>query len=400
MQLVETIYSKFNTELDELCLISKNLYNYANYILRQEYVSSKKYISYESLYHLVKDNENYKILSAQTSQSILRLLVKNWKAFKMATKSYFKNKTNFSGRPKLPKYKDKSKGRNILIFPFQNIALKNGYIKIPKTNFKFKVSNKVNNAKKINQVRIIPENKRFKIEIIYTVETKERDGCIDKVLGIDLGIDNFATCTNNSGLKPIIINGKNLKSINQFYNKKKAKLQSNLNKNTYWSNKLESLTFKRNMKVKDFMHKASKYIIDYCIKNKIDTIVIGKNKHWKNKVNLGNKTNQKFVGIPYNNFISMIQYKCELHGLNCIVNEESYTSKCSALDLEPVMKHVNYKGNRSKRGLFLDSKGRKINADVNGSLNIIRKVVDDELFSEQLQLIEGLVFNPIIKNIL
>jgi IS605 OrfB family transposase len=210
-------------------------------------------------------------------------------------------------------------------------------------------------------------------------------------------VNNLAVCTSNQALKPIILNGRPLKSINQFYNKKRAEMQSKL-QNKFTSKKISKLTFKRNNKIQDFIHKSSRLIVNYCIENEIDTIIIGKNDNWKQNINIGKQNNQNFVSIPHAKFINLIQYKAQLEGIKVILTEESYTSKCSSLDLEKVCKHETYKGTRIKRGLF-QSSNKLINADVNGSLNIMRKVVDDETFKECLQSIEGLVFNPIKINL-
>ena len=176
-------------------------------------------------------------------------------------------------------------------------------------------------------------------------------------------------------LKPILINGKPLKSINQYYNKKLANLKSKLRNEKKTSKRIKSLTNKRNNKVNDYLHKTSRLITNYLVSNNINTLVVGKNKEWKQDVNIGKKNNQNFVQIPHSRLIDMLLYKCKLRGINVIITEESYTSKCSFLDDEGIKKHKVYKGNRIKRGLFKSSEGVLINADVNGSLNILKKVV-------------------------
>ena len=202
----------------------------------------------------------------------------------------------------------------------------------------------------------------------------------DNYLSIDLGLNNLMTCYDTKNNKSFIVNGKPAKSINQYYNKKKITLQNNLikNHNKYTSNRLNNLTLKRNNKISDYLHKSSRFIVNYCVENQISNIIVGYNKEWKQEINIGKKNNQNFVQIPHKNLINMLEYKSKLEGINFIQNEESYTSKCSALDLESLNKHDNYMGKRVKRGLFVSSNGIKINADLNGALNILRKVVPDK----------------------
>ena len=191
-----------------------------------------------------------------------------------------------------------------------------------------------------------------------------------------IGVNNLCAIGSNV-LKPIIINGKPLKSINQYYNKKLAKLKSELKNEKKTSKRIKSLTNKRNNKVNDYLHKSSRLIVNYLVSNNINTLVIGKNKEWKQNAKIGKRNNQNFIQIPHTRFIEMLEYKCKLEGITVIVTEESYTSKCSFMDNEPIKKHTNYVGKRVKRGLFKSSKGILINADLNGSLNILKKVVGE-----------------------
>jgi len=195
-----------------------------------------------------------------------------------------------------------------------------------------------------------------------------------------LGLNNLMTCYDTKNNNSLIVNGKPVKSINQFYNKKRAYIQSKLikNHNKYNSNRLNNLTLKRNNKIQDYLHKSSRFIVNYCVKNDISNLVVGYNKEWKQEINIGKRNNQNFINLPHYKMLYMLEYKCKLEGINFIQNEESYTSKCSALDLETLNKHDNYLGKRVKRGLFITSKGIKINADLNGALNILRKVAPDK----------------------
>ena len=213
-------------------------------------------------------------------------------------------------------------------------------------------------------------------------------------LGIDLGLNNLASCVSNTG-SCFIINGKPLKSINQYYNKRLAYLKSRLKDNKQVSKQIRSLTNKRNNKIKDYLHKASRVLINHVVSNGINTIVIGHNRCWKQEINIGKRNNQNFVSIPFNMFISMISYKATLEGINVKIVEESYTSKCSFLDNEQICKHEEYAGRRVKRGLFKTSSGGIINADINAAFNIIRKSAKEAFDVSILPEGRGFWWNPI-----
>ena len=383
----------FYSYCDNMCSKSKNIYNYANYIIRQEFINSSKWIRYNELEKQLKQHETYKSLPAQSSQQTLILLDKNWKSFFKSIKDYSKNKDKYLGRPKLPKYKKKD-GKSVTVFTNQQCKIKNKLIKFPKTNLTIQTK-----ADKLQQVRIVPKSNHYIVEVLYKKAITSLNLNTSNVIGIDLGLDNFATITNNIGLQPIVINGKSIKSINQYFNKKKAKLMSYVgSKGT--SNRIKKLTNKRNCKVDDFMHKSSRKTIDYCIKNNIGTIVIGKNKDWKQEVNLGKINNQNFTNIPYDSFIKKLQYKAKLVGIDVILTEESYTSKASCLNLDKMKKGIEFSGKRIKRGLYKTKNNILINADVNGSYNIIRKVFLKD-FKKDLkwERIEGVGLHPIKLNI-
>ncbi len=387
MQRTERHIILNSKKIDDICFLSKNLYNLANYYIRQEFINNKKWLRYLDIYKIVKDTVDYKVLPAQTAQQILKLLDKNWVSFFKNIKFYKKNGS--LGKPRLPKYKHKTKGRNITVFTNQQISIKKGFINFPKRSNLEPLKTKV---KGIQQIRIIPQATCYVIEVIYKKEVKSVEKVFGTYLSIDIGLNNLATCTNNIGKSPFIVNGKPLKSINQYFNKKRALLMSYVG-NLGWSNRIKRLTHKRNNKINDYIHKTSRFIVNYCIEHRIENIVIGKNNDWKQNINLGKRNNQNFVNVPFDKLIQQIQYKSEDVGINVINQEESYTSKCSFLDLEPVKKQVKYLGKRVKRGLFKSFKGILINADVNGSLNILRKVVDDSLIREIIN--RGLVLKPI-----
>ena len=232
------------------------------------------------------------------------------------------------------------------------------------------------------------------MEVVYEVKEIELKEDNKRYCGIDLGLNNLATVTSNVA-QSYIINGRPVKSINQYYNKKKAYLQSKLSGKQRTSNRIQRLTLKRNNKVKDYFHKSTAYIVNQLVSDSINTIIIGQNKDWKQDINIGKRNNQSFTSIPHSTFINMLKYKCRLKGINVICREESYTSKSSFLDLDPIPdlkeKNVDFSGMRIQRGLYRSKNGSVINADVNGSYNIMRKEVGDVVIPTD----RGFVFNPI-----
>jgi len=381
--------------IDDLCFKSKNLYNYANYIIRQEFINNGNWIRVNDLDKMLQSHESYKELGSQAAQKTLQLLDKNWKSFFKAIKDWKKYPDKYLGRPKLPKYKDKN-GRNILMLKNIQCRIEDELLKFSWKPFReFTIPTRAYG--KLIQVRFIPKRSHYVMEIVYEIDVPETRLDSNKVIGIDLGINNFATISNNTGLKPFIINGKTIKSMNQYYNKKKAEFQSDLKKrhNKDWSNRLQQLTNKRNNKINDYLHKTSKYIVDWCIENQIDTVVIGKNKNWKQESKMSKKVNQNFIGIPYDLFIQKLQYKCENVGIRFIETEESYTSGTSFLDSELPIKENYDKTRRVYRGLFKSNAGRLINADLNGAYQIIKKVISNA-FAEG---IEGVGLHPVRVNL-
>jgi putative transposase len=367
--------------IDQAAFASKNLYNLANYHMRQSFIHQGKYMGYAEVYHLVKQTDAYKALPRKVSNDILRLLDKNWKAFRKALAAWYEDPSQFLGRPCLPKYKDKQQGRNILIYDIQALsstALKKGVI--APSQLGIAVPTKQHNVK---QVRIVPRHGHYVVEVVYERQEKQEQVNPDLVAGIDIGLNNLATLTSNKpGFTPLLVNGRPLKSINQYYNKRKADLESKLMKRDsrrHTSRQLERLTNKRTRKINHYLHTHSHRIIEHLIEEGIGTLVIGKNANWKQEANMGKRNNQQFVQIPHARFIEMLTYKAELVGIRVILQEESHTSKCSFLD------------KRVKRGLFRASTGRRINADINGSLNIIRKAIPDSF----RQGIEGVAVRPV-----
>ena len=382
------------------CQQSKNLYNHANYLIRQEFMKNKKLIKYTDLDKILKADEEYSdyqnMPTAQSAQQILRLLDKNWKAFMVSIKDWSKNKEKYSGRPELPKYLKKN-GSYILILTNQNCKLKDGKIHFPKVFQGFTINPKFiekENVVSFQQVRLIPHKNRIVAEVVYNIDVPEIKADNQRYIGIDIGINNLATVCNNIGGSAFIINGKPLKSINQYYNKQVSRyreITKRMNKADY-SKRMDRLTEKRNSKIDDYLHKASRYIINYCVKNNIHTIVIGKNKEWKQNSRLSKKVNQNFVQIPFARLIEMIQYKAEEKGIAVILTEESYTSGTSFIDNEEPVKENYNKARRIFRGLFVSNNGVKINADLNGAYQILKKVVP-------IKWDRGCVLHPFVVNV-
>ena len=376
-----------------MCFKSKNLYNYANYIIRQEFINNGNWIKYNQLFQLVKESEPYKDIGNNTGQGTLRILDKNWKAFFKAIKDWKKNPSKYLGRPKIPKYKDKD-GRFLLSLDSNKVKLKDGYVYFAWKPFKpYNNMFKTNAQERILQCRFIPRCGKYVMEIVYEIEVPDISETSDRVAAIDIGVDNFITMVNNIGENPIAVKGGVIKSINQFYNKQKANIQSELKKvnGKDWSKKLQKLTDKRYEMIKYQMHCISKYVVDWCVLYGIDTLIVGHNDEWKQK----KQGMQNFTYIPYELFIQMLAYKCENNGIKFVENEEAYTSATSFLDNEDPVKENYNKERRVHRGLFIADCGKKINADVNGAYQILKKVIP-EAFSNG---IEGAGSHPTFINL-
>ena len=397
------IIKKSNSYYNMFCEFthqSKNLYNHANYLVRKEFTENNRWLRYQDLDKILKKDIDYpdyrNMPTAQAAQQTLQLVDQNWRSFFSLIKDWSKNKDKYSGRPKLPKYKPKN-GRIVFMLTNQQVKLKDDLLHFPKSFNGFTIKSRcvtLNNFEKINQIRIVPNNQIFCIEIVYSVVINDNmlpdNG---RHMSIDLGLDNLATIVTNTGLQPVLVNGKGLKSINQYYNKQKAYYQSiskSMN-DKFYTNRLYRLTQKRNFKIEDALHKISKYIVDIALENKITTIVIGNNKNWKQSISLGKRTNQSFVSIPHQKLIEKIMYKARTQGINVTLTEESYTSGTSFLDKEQPNKEFYNNKRRVYRGLFISNNNKSINADVNAAYQIMKKVFPNE-FSDG---IEGVVLHPV-----
>ena len=392
--------------LDDYCFKGKNLYNNAMYHIRQYYLYYRSlqdnkpienldlpaylldymkdkgsYIDYYKLDYLSKQlnnslTEDYKSLPISScSQGVLKQLNQNWQSFFKSIKDFAKHPDKYKGKPKLPKYLDKN-GRYLLILTNQNCKIKDGYITFPKSFDNFKLQTKVDNIK---QVRVIPKGNYYQIEVIYNKIGKPLKEDNNKYLSVDIGVNNLAAITNNFNGKQFLISGKPLKSVNQYYNKLLANYKSKSKRyNGLDSTKrIQSLTENRNNFMKTYMHKASKLLIDLAVSYDVSKIVIGYNKDWKQEVNIGKQNNQTFVSIPFLTFVNYVSYKAKLQGIEVIITEESYTSGTSYIDRELPIKENYNKNRRIHRGLFKSNDGILLNSDVNGSYQILKKVIGD-----------------------
>lgn len=375
VRVEQTVINKnhilFNT-INDFCIRSTNMYNFANFYVRKNFLENKKWIRYQEMQKLFKSEEPYKKLMSQSSQCILQVLERDWKSFFEGAKAYRKDSTNFIGTPKFPRYK--KKGCPSTWYLKNN----NTYIKDGKLFFRLKVMNgfgfKTSVKDRLISVRFVPKNGIIILEIIYEKQINIIENKNNNILGVDFGVDNFITMSNNVGKNPILIKGKIIKSINQYYNKSLSFYKSKLETGIYTSNRIKSITRKRNFKIKNYMHHVSKFILEYCIVNNISKIVIGYNKTWKQGVKFIKKVKQNFICIPYELFLLQLKYKAKDYGVEIFIIEESYTSGTSFLDNEIPIKENYNKSRRIERGLFKSNSGKLINSDVNASLQIIKKV--------------------------
>ena len=389
-QQVKHLSKKEFRNLKYLCHIAKNLKNQAIYNVRQHYFNNKKYLSYNENYKMLKNSENYKKLNSNMAQQILKEVDESFKSF-FALLKLAKN-GQYNGKIKLPNYLDKD-GFTTLVIGF--VRLKDDMLIVPYSNSFKKTHQEVKiklpsvlKDKKIKEIRIIPKqhSRYFEIQYIYEVEEVQRELNKENVLGIDLGIDNLCTCVTNTGAS-FIIDGRKLKSINQYYNKINAKLQSIKDKQKIERTTLRQkrITRKRNNRINDYLSKAARTIVNYCLNNDIGKLVLGYNEDFQRNSNIGSINNQNFVNIPYGKLRDKLIYLCKLYGIEFKLQEESYTSKASFFDGDEIpiydkenLQEYVFSGKRIKRGLYQTSTGKLINADCNGALNILRKskVVD------------------------
>ena len=396
-------------ELDQLCFLSKNLYNAGLYAVRQYFFAEKKFLGYNRLTNQFSgtNQTDYRALPAKVAEHVLKLVCQNFKSFFALLSK--KKSGEYRSSVKIPKYLPKIIGRQVLHYTNQAISVKAkvGYIKLSMTNIFIK-----SKVKRVQFVRVVPKANKITIEIGYKKElpvlknlSKSR-----RFSAVDIGVDNLAT-VSFADSEPFIVNGKPLKSINQFFNKVNAGLvsrQRKINPNaTTRTTKMLTLSMKRDNKINDYLHKASRYIVNQLVSCDVTDLIIGHNNGWKQGTNLGKKTNQNFISIPFNRFIDMLCYKCALVGISVHIVDESYTSKASFLDRDfiptymkvDLLKH-KFSGRRKCRGLYKSKIFQKVlNADVNGSLNIMRKFFQSNSETCSPVFNRESYFNPMIHTI-
>ena len=391
--------------------VCKDIYNQSLFILRRELEENNNLISKFDLPKVIREIKNlegelnYRKLPAKSSEKVVQLASQTVKSYFKALKDWKKNPSKYRGKPKFPNFLPKN-GYQVMSIYGSSLSIKGNVIQFGKKTFgqpvqisipekeylKYRhlwykdiqrsITNRSDLSNRlIKMVRIIPTSSAdyFSVEIVYDKAQLLAPVDQEKAVGIDLGIDNLITMVPNFKQEILIVNGRPLKAINQWFNKKNAEVSSRINKAGHRNTREKrDLYTKRRHKVYDYMHKGSRVVIDWCVKHKVSKIVIGVNKGWKQNVNIGKVNNQKFVSIPFSTLISHFDYKAEEYGIEVVTVTESYTSKCSALDLEPIQKHETYLGRRVHRGLFRTAEGVELNADVNGALNILRKEIGDQ----------------------
>jgi putative transposase len=398
-----------HTAIHRACQIARRLKNRTHYLLRHEKKPDGKPMGHRDVDKHLKRNEPelYQKNPSAIAQRMTQICGQEWKSFYQALKQYKQSPKKFKARPKSPKY---SKGAATTYIGRNGFCVKQGYIHFPKalklqpipTQF---CDHQCYNAKVnevfIKEVRLVPLGNAYAVETVYdsTRLVVEGDYCplLDKarVLGIDIGLDNLATLVSNQpDLAPVLINGRILKSINAKYNKDCAQLRAKGK-----AKHIRAKSAKRFSRVMEYLHKVSRFIVNYCQNNNLGTVIIGKNDDWKQSINIGKVNNQKFVSIPHARLIEQIQYKAQAKGIQVIVREESYTSKASAWDNDILpTKGQNdqtpplFSGQRIRRGLYRTQHGMLLNADVNGAYNIIRKELGDEVVPLSDK---GFVNNPV-----
>ena len=375
--------SSMYQELDYLCFLSKNLYNATMFEVRQHYFKTGKHLGYCQVNKRFQetDQPDYRALPAKVSKHTQMLVDRGFKSFFALLKK--KQKGKYDQPIQIPHYLPIN-GRQILEYEKGALSfMKEGYIHLSKTEISIPSAF---SKEEVQAVRIVPKNGYIVVEVLYKREAKKTKESNNRVVGIDIGVNNLAAVVSNV-FDAFIINGRPLKSINQFFNKELASAKSDLKirHDKKKSKKTNRLWRKRTNKVNDYLQKASTYLVNQFVSNDITTVVIGYNKNWKQDINMGKKNNQNFVQIPFRQFINMVAYKCYLEGITVYEQEESYTSKCSFLDDELIQKHEKYRGRRVKRGLYKTSTGKLVNADINGACNILKKfLLKKEAWNEEI----------------
>ena len=392
----EQIWLQPNKILSNLCHLSKNLYNQAIYIVKQ--AEEGNWIRYNELDKMLREeSENYSTLPAQTAQQILKLIDKSWASFFRAIKAWKQHPDKFKRKPNPPHYKKKN-GEHILVLTNQQCKIKGGVVIFPKKMGGLDVKTRLPDDTNLREVRILPRGVGYVCEIVYEKEVVEEEKGLERIVGIDLGVKNIITICNNIGKKPIVVrdDGTGIKTINQFYNKEKGRLQKIYDmQGVNEGDKLRRLQVKRDRKAHDYIHKLTRFIVNWCVEHEIGTIVFGYNEDWKQNVNIGRRNNQTFTQIPFMEIIHKTSYKAEEKGIEVKEQEESHTSKCSFIDNEPIEHREEYVGRRKTRSFFRSASGKIIHADVNAGYNIIEKATPGAIPLRTREWIGGCGLHPV-----
>jgi IS605 OrfB family transposase len=402
---IECIEVPYHPTLSKLCHHVKNLYNRANFIIRSSLNKNDKLLNYFDLNNLLKTEKCYKLLPAQTAQQTLKLICRNWKGYFQAIKEWKKNPDQFFAKPHIPGYKSRN-GEVTAIFTNQQIRLQNGWLVLPK-KVRYSYKTRLNAGTKLREVRIVPRRIAYSIEIVYLKTIPKSKKKCKKKGAIDLGMHNLVTFVDNLGNQPIVIkdHGKGIKSITQYYLKKKTQLQEQ-----YVQQQKQQLKIKNKLsygtgfyktrekwrkKLKDAIHKLTHYLIGLWVERGLQEVIIGYNRGWKQNAHFKKKIKQMFVTIPYMKIINILKYKGAERGIKVEMIPENYTSRCSFLDNESSKFHQEYKGKRIARGLFESSKGFIINADVNAAYNILIKSDPKAVPKRMVNGVGGYVMYPL-----
>lgn len=401
----EVMEVKNNQLLSVLCHRTKNLYNRANYLYKQALQQGKTY-SYYDLDKLLKMEECYKLLPAHTAQHTLKLLMRNWRAYYQARKERSIHPQRFCGPPRPPTYKP-PKGETIAIISNQQAKIREGEVVLPK-KIGFTIKTRLPSSIQLREVRIIPRGVGYTVEIVYHKRIPKRVHKDKRRQGaLDLGLTNLVTFVDNIGSRPIVVKdeGKGIKSITQYYLKKASKVQEQYAQQQKTALKQQNRlvygqTFYRlkehwRRKVKEYFHQLSRFLVNLWQESDLHTVYVGYNPLWKQQVRLRKKTTQLFVIVPFQLLIKMLTYKAIEVGIELVLVEESYTSKCSFLDNEFPKKRKNYAGRRVTRGMFKSSHGILLNADVNAAYNILLKSDPQALPPRSVGGVGGYVMYPL-----